>query len=122
MWQVSNEEFHDLVNQSLSELPESHTTKLKNVAILVEDFPSLDQRQQLRLKNDQTLLGLYEGTPLSMRQGLQKVLPDKITLFKEPIESRVNSLEGLKEQIKHTLWHEIAHYFGLNHEAIAGLE
>ena len=122
MFQVSNQQFQDLINQSMDSLPPEHVKNIQNVAILVEDFPSNNQRQQLKLNNSQTLLGLYEGVPLARRQGVQKVLPDKITLFKVPLESQAGSLEDLKEQIRHTLWHEIAHYYGHDHQSINSLE
>ena len=122
MFQVSQDQFEDLLEQALHSLPEKHIKSLKNVALIVDDLPSLDQRIKLRLFGDQTLLGLYEGVPLSKRQGVQKLLPDKITIFKLPIEARSNSLVDLKEQIRHTLWHEIAHYYGLDHKAISELE
>ncbi len=122
MFQVSNEQFHELINEALSKLPKEHVKNLKNVALVVEDLPSEAQRQNLNLGPGQTLLGLYEGTPLSQRQGVQKMLPDKITLYKLPIETHVNNLSELKEQIRHTLWHEIAHYYGLDHPAIQALE
>lgn len=122
MFRVSDEQFHDYVNEALTKLPKEHVKNLKNVALIVEDFPSPEQRQKLNLHERQTLLGLYEGVPLSQRQGVQKTLPDKITLFKLPIESQSNDLAELKEQIRHTLWHEIAHYYGLDHPAIKALE
>lgn len=122
MFKVSDKQFHQLVNEAMSTLPKQHIKNLKNVAIIVEDLPSERQRINLKLNQNQTLLGLYEGTPLSQRQGNQKILPDKITLFKLPIESQVNGLDELKNQIRHTLWHEIAHYYGLDHPAIQALE
>ncbi len=122
MWQVSEEQFHKLIEQSLKELPKVHIKALDNVAIIVEDIPSQEKRLELSLQPNQTLFGLYEGVPLSQRQGNKKVLPDKITLYKLPIESSVSNEQELKEQIKHTLWHEIAHYYGLDHKAIAELE
>jgi predicted Zn-dependent protease with MMP-like domain len=120
--EVSDEEFQDLINQALTELPGEHVKSIKNIAILYEDDPTPRQREQLKLRNDQTLLGLYEGVPLSQRQGLGRTLPDKITLFKGPLQRQATSLMALKEAIKHTLWHEIAHYYGLNHDRIAELE
>ncbi len=122
MFSVSNEQFHEYINEALAKLPKEHVENLKNVALIVEDFPTPSQRQKLNLQERQTLLGLYEGVPLSQRQGAQKTLPDKITLYKLPIESHSNSLDELKEQIRHTLWHEMAHYYGLNHPAIKALE
>ena len=76
----------------------------------------------LHLRHDQTLFGLYEGVPLSARQGEVRVLPDKITLFKNPLCASVNTMAELREQIRHTLWHEIAHYYGLDHARIHELD
>src|SRR5665213_4058514 len=86
MIQVTDEEFQRLIDEALGELPGEHVKNIKNVAILYEDQPTPDQRQTLQLRHDQTLLGLYEGTPLSQRQGLTRLLPDKITLFKLPLQ------------------------------------
>jgi predicted Zn-dependent protease with MMP-like domain len=119
---VSDEQFQQLINQALESLPGEHAANIKNVAILYEDVPTPAQRQQLALRHDQTLLGLYEGVPLSQRQGMTRLLPDKITLFKLPLESRAGTEKELQEQIRHTLWHEIAHYYGLDHDRIHELE
>ena len=122
MVSVSDEEFQALINEALAELPGEHVRNIKNIAILYEDEPTWEQRQKVHLKDHQTLLGLYEGTPLSQRQGLTRLLPDKITLFKRPLQFFPNTTAELKEQIKHTLWHEIAHYYGLDHDQIHNLE
>lgn len=122
MIHVDDDQFQDLINQALEGLPGEHAKSLKNVAILYEDEPTPRQREELRLRGDQTLLGLYEGVPLSQRQGMTRLLPDKITLFKRPLESQANTLAELLEAIRHTLWHEIAHYYGLDHSKIHELE
>jgi|SRR5665213_885722 len=122
MIQVSDEEFQRLIDQALGELPGEHVKNIKNVAILYEDLPTPQQREDLRLPPNQTLLGLYQGTPLSQRQGMTHLLPDKITLFKQPLQYQASTEAELKEQIKHTLWHEIAHYYGLDHAKIRELE
>jgi len=122
MYKVTDEIFEDLINQSVGSVPKSHLKYLENVAILKQDLPSLEQREKNNLRDDQTLLGLYEGVPLSHRQGGTKILPDKITLFKIPLEAISSNEEELKNNIRHTIWHEIAHYFGLNHEQIKALE
>jgi predicted Zn-dependent protease with MMP-like domain len=122
MVEVSDEEFQQLIDQALTELPGEHVKNIKNVAILYEEVPTPQQREELKLRNDQTLLGLYQGIPLSQRQGMTHLLPDKITLFKRPLQYKANTLAGLKEEIKHTLWHEIAHYYGLDHDKIHELE
>lgn len=122
MIQVSDEEFQRLIDQALEELPGEHVKNISNVAILYEDEPSPEQREKLRLQGNQTLLGLYEGTPLTKRQGMTRIYPDKITLFKLPLSYHADTKEQLKEEIRHTLWHEIAHYYGLDHDRIHELE
>jgi len=122
MVEVSDEEFQQLIDKALTELPGEHVKNIKNVAILYEDVPTEEQRDKLALRHDQTLLGLYEGLPLSQRQGMTRIFPDKITLFKGPLQRQADSPDELKEQIKHTLWHEIAHYYGLDHDKIRELE
>lgn len=122
MIHVSDEQFQELINQALTELPGEHVENIKNVAILYEDEPTPRQREELKLHCDQTLLGLYEGIPLSRRQGMTRILPDKITLFKRPLEAQANTESELREAIRHTLWHEIAHYYGLDHHKIHELE
>lgn len=122
MISVSSEQFQALIDQALSELPGEHVKNIQNVAILYEEDPTPEQRLSNKLGPHETLLGLYEGLPLSERQGVTRIYPDKITLFKNPLVARANNLEELKEDIKHTLWHEIAHYYGLNHDDIAAKE
>ena len=119
---MSDESFQVLINQALQSLPGDHAKNIANVAILYEDEPTPEQREQLRLRNDQTLLGLYEGIPLSQRQGMTRTLPDKITLFKGPLSHQANNEAELQEEIRHTLWHEIGHYYGLDHDRIRQLE
>ncbi len=122
MQDISDEQFHELMNQAMASLPKAHIDKLKNVALLLEDDVSEETRQQMNLPPTTTLLGLYQGIPLSRRQGMQPTLPDTITLYKQPLLQRATDMQSLKEQIRHTLWHEIAHYYGLDHPAIQELE
>lgn len=122
MIEVSDEEFQRLIDEALGELPGEHVKNIENVAILYETVPTPEQRQKLALRDDQSLLGLYEGTPLPQRQGMTRIYPDKITLFRGPLSWSANTPAELKEAIKHTLWHEIAHYYGLDHDKIRELE
>lgn len=123
MYTVSQEKFEELINWALDTLPKRYIERLHNVAIVTADIPSEEQRRRLHLHNGQTLFGLYEGIPLTQRgSNYTMVLPDVITIFKIPIEMSVYTHEQLKEQIRHTLWHEIAHYFGLAHDAIYRLD
>ncbi len=127
---ISDKEFNDLISEALDSLPQEHVKNLKNVAIVYEDEPTPEQRQKLKLHCHETLLGLYEGPPAMMRPALDSALggaigtlPSKITLFKIPlINHSQNSLQNLKENIRHTLWHEIAHFYGLDHDQIHKLE
>jgi predicted Zn-dependent protease with MMP-like domain len=119
---VSDDKFNALIAQAMKELPAKHISKVKNVAILWDDEPSERQRQIAKIQPNQTLLGLYEGVPLTQRMGRTDFPPDIITIFRGPISRSVSTPEALKEQVKHTLWHEIAHYFGLNHQQIHELE
>ncbi len=119
----SDEEFEQYINAGLDKIPELYLDNLNNLAITTADEPSAEQREKLRLRCGQTLFGLYEGIPLTKRgAGYNLVLPDKITIFKLPITAYAQNIEGLKEQVYKTIWHEIAHFFGLNHEQIHKLE
>lgn len=124
MIQVSNKTFEELIGQALEELPKDYVQKLlKDVAVTWQDDPTQQQRDELQLRGNQTLFGLYEGLPLSQRyNGYTKLTPDKITIFKNPISNASYDMANLKENIKHTVWHEMAHYFGLDHKRIHELE
>lgn len=123
MIDISDQEFEKLISKAIDNIPEKYASRLDNVGIFWEDQPTPEQRDKLKLHCNQTLLGLYEGIPLTKRgASYNLVLPDKITLFKIPILSSVNNLAELREQIGRTLWHEVAHYFGLDHDRIHALE
>lgn len=112
-----------LLAEAMDELPKIHMQALKNVAIVWEDEPSMEDLNKLHVGPGRTLLGLYHGVPLTQRQGrINDYPPGKIILYRGPIYRSVNSLPELKEQLKHTLWHEIAHYYGLNHSQISELD
>ena len=107
----------------MDELPQEYIRGLNNVLITFEDTPSEEQRRRQNLQAWQTLFGLYEGIPRIQRGGnYSGVLQDKITLFKGPMEASTSTLVELQERIKRTLWHEIAHYYGLGHDRIHELE
>lgn len=121
--EVSDAQFNDLIAETLDELPSEYTARLNNVLITYEDEPSPDQRVKLKLRGGETLFGLYEGIPLTSRNGnYSGVVPDRITLFKRPMQHISSDLPSLRAQVKHTLWHEIAHYFGLDHNRIHEIE
>ncbi|HUB93051.1 MAG TPA: metallopeptidase family protein [Verrucomicrobiae bacterium] len=119
---ISDHQFQEFIDKAFDSLPKTHRDRVQNVAILFADEPTPEQRHELALRHDQTLLGLYQGIPLTKRQGTQPLLPDRITLFKLPLLLQATDERTLQEAIRHTLWHEIAHYYGLNHTDIHKLE
>lgn len=123
MYRVTNDEFEKIVATAIDSIPNKYAKNMHNIAFVTQDIPSPDQRRKLELHDNQTLFGLYEGVPLTKRgAGYNLVLPDKITIFKIPMEMTSNSIEELTQQVNKTVWHEVAHYFGLDHEQIHHLE
>ncbi len=116
---MTDAEFDELITRAMNELPQKYIKGLQNVAIVMADEPTPVQMQKMKIDGKHLLLGLYEGIPLTQRgSNYTFVLPDKITLFKYSIIAVSRDDEQLFEQIKRTLWHEIAHYYGLNHKRI----
>ncbi len=116
MYEPTDEEFDQLITRAMDELPQEYIKGLDNVAILYADEPDEHQHQKAHLDDRHILLGLYEGIPLTQRgAGYTFVLPDKITLFKNALLAISSSPEQFYEEIKRSLWHEIAHYYGLSH-------
>jgi len=123
MFSVDDKTFKQIVSEAIDAIPDQRAQHIKNLAFVVEDTPTEEQRQKNNLKPNQTLLGLYEGIPLTKRNGnYNLVLPDKITIFKNPTEASANSLDQLKKVVHNTVWHEVAHYYGLGHGRIHELE
>jgi len=119
MQSLTDEEFDRLITRAMDELPQNYIQGLDNVAIVYADEPTQEQKIKMKLDDHHLLLGLYEGIPLTQRgSGYTFVLPDKITLFKNQILATVRNEDELFERIKRTLWHEIAHFYGLNHARI----
>ncbi len=118
----TDDEFDVIISKALDTLPQKYTSRMTNVAIVYADEPSAAQREQLKLRDNQSLFGLYQGVPLPARGGHEPLLPDKITIFKVPLTMASQTPEQLQENVRHTLWHEMAHYFGLNHKRIHELE
>jgi predicted Zn-dependent protease with MMP-like domain len=121
---MQRREFEKLVEAALATIPEDFRDAIANMAIVVEDEPSLDLLEAMEMDPEDTLLGLYQGTPLPERSSSHgNALPDVITLFQGPIESEA---EGDPEQIVYeigeTLIHELGHYFGLSEDEIEEIE
>jgi predicted Zn-dependent protease with MMP-like domain len=120
---MTRERFRQLVDEALLTIPQKFRGAIANVAIVVEDAPSPEQLAEVGIEPPDTLLGLYEGTPLTERQWAHgNVLPDKVTLFQHPIEDSSEDEDDVVVAIGETLIHEIGHYFGLSEEEIEEIE
>lgn len=103
--------FDDHVRAALDELPPHLARALQNIAVVVED----------ENPEDPDLFGLYHGVPLPERGEMSGVLPDKISIYRVPLRESFSDPEELREEIRITVLHELAHYFGLDEERIAEL-
>ena len=108
---LSDDEFQDAVGDALDRIPDELTRLLSNVAVLVEDEPPPDEPD---------LLGIYEGTPLTERDGWWDAgsLPDRITIFKGPLERMCVDRDDLLDEIAVTVVHEVAHHFGVDDDRL----
>jgi len=118
---LTNEEFEKLVGQGIDAIDKKFLVKLENVEIVVEDNPTPFQLEKLKLRGA-LLFGLYEGIPLTKRESYGQVLPDKITIFKNQIEQVYSRPEDIKKAIADTVWHEIAHHFGMDEKQVRDAE
>lgn len=118
---MTNEEFEQLVKEGIESIDEKFLMRLRNVDIVIEDNPTPFQLEKINLRGG-FLLGLYEGIPLTERQSYGQVLPDKITIFKNQIEQLYSSPGDIRKAVKDTVWHEIAHHFGMNEKEVRARE
>ena len=115
--------FERLVADALETMPQSFRTAVRNVAVIVEDAPAPELLDDVGIDPPDTLLGLYEGVPLPERDWTHgNALPDRITLFQEPIEAASRNDEEIVVTIGETVIHEFGHYFGLSEEEIEEIE
>ena len=123
---MTDEAFEALVAEGIDTIPERFLKKLANVAIVIADAPTKAQLSNGHTHPDETLLGLYEGIPLTERgdyYGTGMTLPDRITIFKVPtLEAAGGDPARVQEIVRDTVWHEIAHYFGYDEEEIGERE
>jgi len=121
---VSPSEFRRLVEEAIDSLPEEILRHLKNVEVLVEWTAQPEQRRKAGLGPREELFGLYEGVPLTERgvTSGEPLFPDRITIFQRPIERRYRTPERIRDAIRRTLTHEIAHHFGISDERLSELD
>ena len=121
---MTQEDFEKLINDAVVRLSENTRRKISNVAFLVEDDVRTRKFGERNIKIGETLLGLYEGIPRTRRgEGYTYVLPDKITIFRHPIEMMCGGdPEKIKEMVYEVVWHEVVHHFGFGEAEIRKLE
>jgi len=120
---MQKERFEALVARALGELPLEFQSRLENVDVVVEDYPTPRQLSRMKLGSHLQLLGLYEGVPQTKRGGhYGMVVPDKITIFQKAIEAKVRSDNEIQMEIQRVVRHEIAHHFGTSEETLLRLE
>lgn len=120
---VTEEEFEELVTEAISTLPEKFRKRMENIVVVIEDLPSQELLREMKIRSPYGLLGLYRGVPYS-RRGIwyRNVLPDKIIIFKKPIEICCRNKEDIKESVRKVVIHEIGHYFGLGETDLRKIE
>src|SRR5919205_74854 len=106
--------FETIIVEALESLPIEFARYMENVEVQIERRPTREHRRVVGLKPWQTLYGLYQGVPLTERVGGGPLLPDMITIFQEPLERDFPSPEALRAQVRRTILHEIAHFFGIS--------
>lgn len=109
---ISQEQFEKYTQEAIDKLPEDYLKKTNNVAFIVSDYPTLEQKNKIKLKPGYVLFGLYEGYYQSSRRNVGPVLPDRITIFKQAILDEYKTEEAVRQKIFETIKHEIAHHFG----------
>jgi predicted Zn-dependent protease with MMP-like domain len=121
---VDYDAFADLVAEALDSLPDEFLERLENIQVTVEEWPSREDLLDagLSARDRYHLLGLYHGVPLTDRHSQYVALPDEITIYQKPIEAMVGDDEdALREQVRRTVIHEIAHYYGIDDDRLEEL-
>jgi len=116
-------DFDQIVEKAFRNIPARFRSRMNNVAVVIEDEPALMQIAARGVSPGSTLLGLYEGRPLTQRSVFEPFhLPDRITIFQGPHERLARNRDDLERLVEQTLWHEIAHHFGMNEREVRAAE
>ena len=114
MIELTRREFVQLVHRAYRQLPAAVVQALHNVDVTVEEWPG--PAEQDLLPAGGTLYGLYHGIPLTDREGIGPALPDRITLYRQPILQGCQTHAEVVQEIRITLWHEVGHYLGMDED------
>jgi predicted Zn-dependent protease with MMP-like domain len=118
-WRTDRRTFDHLVREALAALPEAFQERISNLAVVVEEWPAAEDAAEMGADEDGGLLGLYQGVPYGEREsGYSMVLPDRITIYRQPILEICRSEAEAREEIRQTVVHEIGHYFGLGDDEL----
>ena len=118
---LEREEFERMTQEIFDSLPAQFQQNMENVSVIVEDEPTKEILVRMGIRSTETLFGLYEGIPLNRRgtwYGMNAVVPDKISLYKQSIERSAGNETELRARIQHVLIHEIAHYYGMDEDEV----
>jgi predicted Zn-dependent protease with MMP-like domain len=119
---VTRREFERLVEQALGSLPAEFRRYLENVEVVVRPRPDPALLDEMGVPEDETLFGLYQGTPMTERQSsLEPLMPDQILIFQEPIEEACATRAEIQAEVRRTVVHEVAHFFGIDEERLQDL-
>jgi len=120
---MTADEFDKLVQGAYGRIPGEFRERLRNVAMLVEAEPSAAQLAEAGVGPGGTLLGLYQGRPLTHRSVFESfTMPDRITIFQGPHERLAHGEAHLNQMVEATVWHEVAHYFGMDEDQVRAAE
>jgi predicted Zn-dependent protease with MMP-like domain len=116
-------DFDRLVAEAWARIPARFRRRMKNIALLVADEPTREQLARGRVPRGGTLLGLYEGRPLTTRSVFEPfAMPDRITIFQGPHQRLARTPLELARLVEDTVWHEVAHYFGMDERQVRAAE
>ena len=120
---LSRLQFERLVEKALRKLPRPFREKVKNVAVVVEDWADDETLAEMGIEPPDTLYGLYRGVDLTQRDSSYgNVLPDTISIYQGPIEEDCETYDEIVECVRDTVMHELGHYFGLDDDELHEIE
>ena len=120
---MTKSQFEALVARAMRSLPKTFREKIKNIAVVVEDWADAETLAEMGIEPPDTLYGLYRGIDLTRRDGSYgNVLPDVVTIYQGPIEEDAADEEEMAEIVRETVVHELGHYFGLDDETMHRIE
>jgi predicted Zn-dependent protease with MMP-like domain len=118
---ISAAQFEKLVDEGLKLIPTDIRRLMDNVQIVIENKPGDELLDDLGVPEDETIYGLYEGTPLTERSTEYSAFPDRIIIYRQPLLEDFDDPEELRYEVARTVIHEVGHHFGIDEERLAEL-